>query len=534
MAGGLGIFLGGMWLLTENLKALASRRLRVTVHRWTKSLPSAAAWGAMAGAVTQSMPALTFIVVSVLRAGLVPTSGAFAIIVGGWVGVSMLVLVVTLDIEVIALYVLGAAGAVLISERASGFRPVAASFFGAAMIVLGLALLKNAAAPLAEEPWFAQLVERTDGSLLLGFAVGALLTAIVQSSTAVSVLGIGMATVGVITVDQTLMLIYGTCLGSGTIQYLLSASLVGRSRQVAMYQVGLTVLACLVLVPMFYVERSFDIPLVKALVLSLDLGLAQQLALVFIVISLVLVVIMLAIMGPTVRWCERLWPPIHEEELSTPKFIHDRALSDGETSLTLADLEQRRVLAHLSRYFDTVREGTVLEPVRAATGQLLAGIEDFLAAIGEHHPMYGVEGGSSIATRQKLIRWLEEQVGALCEVLKELPDATSRAATLRTSICEGVDAVLLSMVHALETGDEEMWTYTRALAGDRSDLMRRLRNEFWNTGRPSDAPQRSHVVIATSSVEHILFLISKLVQEYDASGTPPRPAPVLASRDLVS
>ena len=105
-----------------------------------------------------------------------------AIIVGGWVGVSTLVLVVTLDIEVVALYVLGVAGAVLISERASRFRPVAASLFGGAMIVLGLVLVKNAAAPMAEAPWFAALVVRTDGSLLLGFAAGALMTAIVQSS----------------------------------------------------------------------------------------------------------------------------------------------------------------------------------------------------------------------------------------------------------------------------------------------------------------------------------------------------------------
>ena len=185
VAGGLGIFFVGMWLLTENLKTLATRRLRLMVHRWTGNPLTAIVWGAIAGAVTQSMSAMTFIVVSVLRAGLISTRGAFAILLGGGVGLSMLVLVLTFDIEVVALYVLGAAGAVLISERASRYRPVAASFFGGAMIVLGLVLLKNAVAPLAEDPWFAEMVERTDGSLLLVFTAGALLTAIVQSSSAV-------------------------------------------------------------------------------------------------------------------------------------------------------------------------------------------------------------------------------------------------------------------------------------------------------------------------------------------------------------
>ena len=65
--------------------------------------------------------------------------------------------------------------------------------------------------------------------------VAAFLTAIVQSSSAVSVLGISMATIGVIPVDQAIMIIYGSLIGSSVILYLLSASLTARSRQVSMY-----------------------------------------------------------------------------------------------------------------------------------------------------------------------------------------------------------------------------------------------------------------------------------------------------------
>ena len=181
------------------------------------------------------------------------------------------------------------------------------------------------------------------------------------------------------------------------------------------------------------------------------------------------------------------------------------------------------MLAHLSRYFDTVREGTALEPMRIASGQLMAVLEDFLASIGERHPMYGVEAGSSIATRQRLIRWLEEQVGALCDALGKMPDAPSHVATLRTSLCEGVDAVLLSMVHGLEAGDEELWTYTRELAGDRSELMRTMRISVWNTVEPRDSPLRAHVVTATNSVEHILFLIRGPALPPRCGRTPRRP-----------
>ena len=67
VVGGLGLFIVGMWFLTENLKKLASRRLRLSAQRWTTNPYAALLWGTLAGGITQSMTALTFIVVSILR-----------------------------------------------------------------------------------------------------------------------------------------------------------------------------------------------------------------------------------------------------------------------------------------------------------------------------------------------------------------------------------------------------------------------------------------------------------------------------------
>ena len=125
MVGGLGIFFVGMWFLTENLKALATCRIRLIANRWTGNQMVAFAWGTVASVITQSMSALTFIVVSILRSGLISTRGGFAVILGGNVGITLLVLVVTFDIKLVPLYVLGAASAVMVSERASRYRPVA-------------------------------------------------------------------------------------------------------------------------------------------------------------------------------------------------------------------------------------------------------------------------------------------------------------------------------------------------------------------------------------------------------------------------
>lgn len=70
----------------------------------------------------------------------------------GSVGVSALVVIVTFNIKLAAFHVLGAAGIGMASERLSRYRKVAVSLRGGAMIVVGLVLVKEAAAPLAGQP----------------------------------------------------------------------------------------------------------------------------------------------------------------------------------------------------------------------------------------------------------------------------------------------------------------------------------------------------------------------------------------------
>ena len=94
VVGGFGLFIAGMWLLTENLKSLTTRRLRRNAGRLTENRFSALAWGALAGAITQSMSAMTFIVMSLLRSGLITPRGSLALILGGCLGLTGLVVIV--------------------------------------------------------------------------------------------------------------------------------------------------------------------------------------------------------------------------------------------------------------------------------------------------------------------------------------------------------------------------------------------------------------------------------------------------------
>lgn len=515
IVGGLGLFTVGMSFLTRNLKTLASRRLRQVAQKWTENPFKAILWGTTVGTITQSMSAFTFLVVSLLRSGLITTKGALALILGGGIGVTLLVFILTFDIKIMCLYILGISGAVLVSGKLSKYRAIAGSFFGAAMIILGLALLKDAAAPLADQPWFGDLMERSGESLLLSFLIAAVLTAIVQSSSAVSVFGISLATIGLISVDQTIMIMYGSFIGSSTILYILSANLKGKSRQVAMYMVVYNLIICAVLVPLLYVEIHFDIPLVKALVLSFNADLAQQMAFVYFFSGVVLLPLMLLGINFSVLILERVWPSSRFDELSRTQFIHDHAVVDADISLELIELEQKRTIKMLPQYFDMVRTKQAVEPLRGALGQLILEIDDCMTELQTSHPRQCIEFRNEVMNRQRLLVWLEDNVGTLCENLTQLSDRPSLN-RFRSNICEGVDGVLLSLNDALDAEDRISWDIMHRLVGDRRELMRKIRIDYMDADSSLDNMELANILLITNLVEDTFFVLSKISVEYDS------------------
>ena len=512
--GGLGLFFVGMWMLTENLKTLVGWRLRMLAVRCASNRFAALAWGVLGGAVTQTMSGLTFIVVGMLKSGLVSSRQAFPILVGGNVGVTTVVLIVTLDMELIALYVLGLAGAGVVIERAARYRPTAAALFGAALMFVGLAMVKDAVAPISDQAWFGDVLISAADSLWFSFMVGAFLTFVLQSSVPVCLFGIALATVGALTVDQIIMFIYGSCLGSGLILWLLSANLAGLSRHVAMFEVHLNFLTCLILVPLLYAELYFDVPLMKAAVLAIDLDLAHQMAILFILLNFPAGLILFAGVNPTARLYARLWPETAAERMARPRYIHDSALIDFDTSLALADLEQRSVLSMFSGYLDSVRHEKDVKEVRTATGAVISRIDEFLAAARARHPDGGVEAANAMLGRQKLIVWLEEQFATLCETLNLLP-TRSAAGPLRSGLVEGIDAVMLVLLDASRTSDSEYRSYASSLTGDRSALMRRMRSTYLGKDMGLDEAERANVLKITNTVEQTFFLLSKLAHEME-------------------
>ena len=188
------------------------------------------------------------------------------------------------------------------------------------------------------------MLEHFGRSLELAFAVAAVLTFVIQSPNAICILGIGLLGAGALTVEQTLMVFYGAGIGSGGLLYLLSSGLAGRSRQIAMYMVLYDILTSVVLVPLLYVELHLGAPLAMALLERLPFATEINLAIFYVMTSLLALPLLLG----SVDLCaalKRRWPSSLSDAIARPRFILDTGA--GEDPLARVRQEYARERAEL-------------------------------------------------------------------------------------------------------------------------------------------------------------------------------------------
>ena len=523
LLGGLGLFFVGMWLLTDNLKALTTRRVRRIAVSWAPNRYAAWGWGVLCGIIVQSMSAMTFIAISMSRANIVSENRIFAFVLGGNLGLSLLVILVSLDIQVAAFFVLGVASVLFVTERAVRFRNVGGALFGLAMLFVGLGLIKESAASLAGQGVFDAFLEVAGKSLWITFLGAALLSFIVQTSAAVVVFAVGMSAIGILTADQTIMAVYGSYVGTNLTLSALSFKQTGEARRIAMSQVFYNIVVIAVFVPLLYIELWFDIPLIKALVLAVPLE--PPLSTLGLLSDLLLALPVILVIPLAVRLFSRLWPATTTEAISRLAFIHDRGHSDVATALQLVSLEQRRLLSAFSLYLHAVRRGDGIEALRSSVKTIIGEIDDFLIEMRVRHSGHSVEDVNSILTCQRLIIWMEEQFAEICDALSQLPDGES-GQRLRGVMVEGIDVVVLTIIECLNSDNPEDWETAKQLTDDRYEVLQQLRSSYM---APDDSPDLSgafqaKILETTNTAREIFFLLSRFLREMESSPIPTSPA----------
>lgn len=227
LCGGLALFLFGMDQLSTALKAVAGERMRDILARLTGNSTLAAVTGALITAVIQSSSVTTVLVVGFVSAGLMSLTQSVGIIMGANVGTTITAQIVAFKVGDAALMMIAVGFAASFGGKRDSLRQYGAMVMGIGLVFYGMHVMSEGMSPLREHAPFIELM-REMRHPLAGMLVGAVFTALVQSSSATTGIVIVLASQGFISLSAGIALALGANIGTCVTAMLAS---LGKSRE---------------------------------------------------------------------------------------------------------------------------------------------------------------------------------------------------------------------------------------------------------------------------------------------------------------
>ncbi|MDD6926273.1 MAG: Na/Pi cotransporter family protein [bacterium] len=216
---GLGVFLFGVKTLSDNMEKLANRKLKALFRKTAGSKIIGVGIGAAATALVQSSGITTVMVVGFVNAGIMTLTQAAAVIMGANIGTTITVQIVALQGFGIETYAIALSLVGIVMDMVCKNKKLKALGFaltGLGLIFVGLGFMKESMKSIAELQIVRDILSSVDNPFLLLF-VGIVLTAVVQSSTAINTIIVSMVAAG-LTIgsggNSVLYLIMGSNIGT--------------------------------------------------------------------------------------------------------------------------------------------------------------------------------------------------------------------------------------------------------------------------------------------------------------------------------
>ncbi|MBB3542592.1 MULTISPECIES: Na/Pi symporter [unclassified Rhizobium] len=278
--GGIGLFLLGMTVMTDGLKALAGSALRTVLGKAAATPLSGAFWGAIVTLLVQSSSAVTMTTIGLVSAGLLTFPQGLGLVFGANVGttgtawlVALIGVRVSLSTYALPIIFFGALAKLLGGRRIAAIGGALAGF---ALVLYGLTTLQQGMGGLAEtlHPSDLPAVLGTPGvgwmegsvGLLSLIVVGLAMTAVMQSSTASIAVTISAFYAGAVGLEQGAALIIGQNIGTATSSALAAIGASATAKRLALAYVLFKLIAALIAIVAF----PFTAPLMRAFTASID------------------------------------------------------------------------------------------------------------------------------------------------------------------------------------------------------------------------------------------------------------------------
>ena len=251
LAGGIGLFLLGMQMMTDGMKQSAGNSLRTVLKSSTRTPLRGILSGALITSLVQSSGAVTVATIGFVNAGLLTLKQAVRVAYGSNLGTTMtgwLVVVIGFGfhIKTFALPAIGIGMLMTLFTRQGRYPAIGKALAGFGLFFLGIDLLKSGFSGLEDLIVFDALQQGSIGGLLVFVGVGFLMTLIMQSSSAAIAITLTAAAGGVMELSAAACMVIGANVGSTSTAALAAIGATPNAKRVAVGHVIFNVVTGLI------------------------------------------------------------------------------------------------------------------------------------------------------------------------------------------------------------------------------------------------------------------------------------------------
>lgn len=385
-AGGIGLFLLGMRLMTDGLKLAAGNALRDILAHWTATPLRGIVAGVLITTIVQSSGAVIFATLGFVNAGLLTLTQAMGVILGSSIGstsTSWLVALIGFKLDLLLFALPAVALGTLL--RISGGRRAAIgdAITGFGVFFIGIDVLKSSFDTASLHLPLEQFGDTGLLNMLLFVLAGVVLTALMQSSGASLALTLTAVAGGLIPISFGAAVVIGANIGTTSTSIIAMIGATADAKRAALgyvlFKLGLAVVSLLLLTPLLWLVGQIG------LWLGLGDSPAVLLAIFHSLINLLGVILMRPLIEPLAKFLQGRFRTQEDDE-SRPKHL-DRNVADTPTmALEALKLELARIDSLVHQAALAALSDLPAERLRSAGDQqtarvLLQAVEEFVALV---------------------------------------------------------------------------------------------------------------------------------------------------------
>ena len=348
LCAGLVFFLFGMSTMSNGLEKLAGGKLEIILKKMTDKPIIGVLMGLVITALIQSSSATTVILVGLVNSGLMSFQSTISVLFGANIGTTVTAWLLSLaGIEssslIVQLFkpqnfapVLAVIGtAFTMTAKSDKKKTLGAIFIGFTVLIYGMDIMSGSVESLAEEPWFGELFVKFSNPIL-AVLVGALVTAVIQSSSASVGILQALSLTGAITYNVAVPIVIGQNIGTCATGLISSIGAGAKAKRVALSQMLINVFGMVILLPVYLlVTKLLSLP-TDVLKVS-----PVSIAVIHTVFNIATVVVLMPLTKFIARLSEKLVKEKVEEEADgTPSravYLDERLLNSPSIAVMECD-----------------------------------------------------------------------------------------------------------------------------------------------------------------------------------------------------